>query len=152
MKTMLTAIIISLFLTLGCNSSKQSTAPPAQSEAAQTVSDSPVAPQTNDDGSTTSQEGVVYRVIVSFISIGEGSDYKSYENLKAILTNWHERVKTEIEVVEIPWGREGEVDVCLTLKELTPEEQASFVDEIKTTFQGNNLVQISENQKGRLQK
>jgi hypothetical protein len=46
---------------------------------------------------------------------------------------------------KVGWGREGEVDYCFTLKELNPDKQAQFIDDLKAAFKGNELIQILEN-------
>lgn len=59
-------------------------------------------------------EGQTYRVIISFMSKGAGtnSDQKT-----AILTYIEKHSKKPVSK-KVLWGREGETDYCLTLKEL----------------------------------
>jgi hypothetical protein len=143
-------ILISMFLQTGCKSSKPEGTAPSREPVAKEAASPPPVTVTNDDGTPVVDE--IYRVIVSFISIGEGTDSRAREQLDAFITDWKGRKQMELEIVEIPWGREGEVDFCFPLKELSPEEQAIFVEEIKTVFLENNLIQIAENQKGRFSK
>jgi hypothetical protein len=46
----------------------------------------------------------------------------------------------------VPWGREGEVDFCFRLSELSSEDQASFINEMKKAMEGRKLIQFAENQ------
>lgn len=85
-----------------------------------------------------------YRVIVSFISIGGGSDSQAYAKLNDIISRTQESGGM-LSKDEIPWGREGEVDVCLPLTELSKQQADALVQQLKKTFEGNNLVQITEN-------
>ncbi len=138
MYTMIISVLLSLLLSSSCNSTKQTTAnspapvppPPPESPAP------PPAMNTKTE----------CRLIISFISIGEGTDPKAREIMDGSIKNWEERFKTKFEMESIPWGREGEVDFCFKLEELNEGDRAVFVDEIKSMFDGNKLVQISENQ------
>jgi hypothetical protein len=141
MKTFLFTLPLLVFLTTGCktqkNGSSETPAPPSTTSETKTVT-----PQTMD----TLQTNNTCRLTVSFISIGEGTDPKARENMDRVITSWQEKTTGTFDMETIPWGREGEVDFCFTLKGLNAKEQTDFVDEIKSVFEGNNLVQISENQ------
>ena len=154
MKTLVIYPLISVFLVASCGNSKdaaknESNPSPVQSEAA--------APATTpSDGQSTSENSMTfhsnapkdqnYRLIVSFISIGEGIDAKGREMLDRTVESWNKKLGKTIEMESVPWGREGEVDFCFILNELTPEEQVSFVNEIKTIYKDKTLIQVSENQ------
>jgi hypothetical protein len=49
----------------------------------------------------------------------------------------------------INWGREGETDFCLKLKELSKDQQEQFIKESKTLLENRKLVRIYENEKCR---
>ncbi|MDQ3051854.1 MAG: hypothetical protein M3Q95_13265, partial [Bacteroidota bacterium] len=87
-----------------------------------------------------------YRFIVSFISIGEGTDPKALDVMNRILNSWETKTGKPIEKETTPWGREGEVDYCFPLTELNATEQVAFIDEFKSVFEGKTLVQLTENQ------
>jgi hypothetical protein len=114
-----------LFLILGCSSSKKTSA--SNNQTKDTIK--------ND----------TYRVIVSFISTGQGIDHHAKE--KFITYNDSMAVINHIftKYEEIHWGREGEVDYCLMLKELNSSKQKIFVDGLKNIFADNKLVFIKEN-------
>ena len=86
-----------------------------------------------------------YRVIVSLISTGQGIDRNAKE--KFIVYNDSMAVINHIftKYEEIHWGREGEVDYCMMLKELNSSKQKIFVDGLKNIFADNKLVFIKEN-------
>lgn len=86
-----------------------------------------------------------YRIIVSFISIGQGPDIKAKGEFKNYISNFEQNQNVKIRYEEIHWGREGEVDYCMKLSELNAIQQISFVDGIKNMFNGNKLVFIKEN-------
>lgn len=87
-----------------------------------------------------------YRFIVSFISIGEGTDRNGRETLDGVLASWEKKKGAPIAFESVPWGREGEVDFCFNLKELSKKEQELFVADMKSAFNGRSLIQMTENQ------
>ena len=154
MKFLILYPLLSVFLSASCGNTKETTkstnnAPTAQSE---TAAPAPNNNQTADEIAMTFEKNAAesqnqnYRLIVSFISIGEGVDPKGREMLDNRVNSWNGEKGERIQMETVPWGREGEADFCFTLKELSPKEQEAFVKEIKSMYQDNKLVQISENQ------
>ncbi len=84
-----------------------------------------------------------YRLVVSFYSIGEGSDYKTKEEFEKFLTGYGKKIAFEPAM----WGREGEVDYCLKLNELSAPEQVDFVRKAKELLSKSKLVHVDENAK-----
>lgn len=93
-----------------------------------------------------SSKDVSYRLIVSFISIGEGTDRNGKEMLDSFLNEWKTNQKKEVKYETIGWGREGEVDFCFPLTELNEKEQTQFVSGIKEKFKDHQLIQFAENE------
>jgi hypothetical protein len=54
--------------------------------------------------------------------------------------------KKELKFEAVPWGREGEVDYCFMLSELSAKEQSRFINALKDQLKFSELVQITENQ------
>jgi hypothetical protein len=90
--------------------------------------------------------GNFYRLIVSFISIGEGTDRQGRETLDGVLADWKTKKGKEITFESIAWGREGENDFCFRINNLSAKEQELFVADMKSAFKGRSLIQITENQ------
>lgn len=90
--------------------------------------------------------GNFYRLIVSFISIGEGTYRQGRETLDGVLADWKTKKGKEITFESVAWGREGENDFCFRINNLNEKEQQMFVSDMKTAFKGRSLVQITENQ------
>lgn len=85
-----------------------------------------------------------FRLIVSFISIGAGTDRKAFtlfENHMNQLANENKHAK-QYEVA--PWGREGEVDYCFKLEHLNAQQQKAFIDELKSLLRDHPLVLFKE--------
>ncbi|MFI5219364.1 MAG: hypothetical protein ACHQNT_07725 [Bacteroidia bacterium] len=100
-----------------------------------------VAPQ---DG-----QNKTYRLVISFISIGEGTDRNARQIFDAALSDWEKNKMKEgskLNYETVPWGREGEVDFCFSLTELDQSEQKLFINDVRERFKGHELVQFTENE------
>ncbi|MEK6615747.1 MAG: hypothetical protein AABZ32_06510 [Bacteroidota bacterium] len=82
-----------------------------------------------------------YRFVVEFYSIGEGVDYKVKEAFEIFLNSYPKKIAFE----PTPWGREGEIDYCLSLSELSSTEQNDFVKKAKDVLSKSKLVHSNEN-------
>lgn len=139
------AILIPSFLVslaiFGCGSSKNI----AASDSSQ-VTPRDLAKERAETVEDEQQATMKYRLIVSFISIGEGPDFNAKTGLDRVIADWEKQKGTALKQEQFPWGREGEVDYCFQLSELNATDQQSFISEIKTAIGTSKLVQISENQ------
>jgi hypothetical protein len=82
------------------------------------------------------------RVAVSFISFASGIDATAYDKIEAYVKNHPKKLSYEI----IPMGREGERDICMSLKEMNSSEQKTFIDELKKMAETSDRVKVNENQ------
>ena len=90
----------------------------------------------------TANAPVTYRLIVSFISKGAGTDSEKRTAFLAYV-NSHPKKPAYKTVI---WGREGEADYCFNLSEFaSKKELISFIDDIKKMAAGTDMVHISEN-------
>lgn len=81
----------------------------------------------------------IARVVVSFISKGEGIDLKAQEKLEKWLS---ERGNVVWETKT--FGREGEVNYCFFMVGKTTREQEIFVRDLRTFIGENDLVLVEE--------
>jgi len=93
------------------------------------TNDGQVPPQNDDDA----------RLVVSFISEGEGIDH----TLKADFDKWLTK-NQNVTWETTPWGREGEVDYCFRLSNMQTGEQEVFVQEVRAFLKDKKLVLVSE--------
>jgi hypothetical protein len=105
-----------------------------------------VAAQTKTKGGKKStQENLAketkYRLVIEFISKGAGLDQKAHETILKHIEKHPKHPKFD----KFTWGREGEVDYCLHLKELTAAEQKTFVAEIEKMIDDKTMVSVKEN-------
>jgi len=82
-----------------------------------------------------------YRLVLSFISKGAGIDNSVHEKIKEYIEKHPKKPAFEIH----RWGREGEVDYCLRLKELTADEQKVFIADINKLITDKEMVFVYEN-------
>jgi hypothetical protein len=90
-----------------------------------------------------------FRLVVSFISFGAGTDPESKSILEAYVYDYKLKNNKVVSYFIIPWGREGEVDCCFPLDELNASEQKNFIEGLKNAISGRELIQINENMKSR---
>jgi hypothetical protein len=101
-----------------------------------------IAAQTKTKANHTENvASVKYRLVISFISIGGGIDQESYAKIKDFIDNHPKKPA----FTEHRWGKEGEVDYCLHLKELSKKEQKVFVEDVKKLITKKEMVAIYEN-------
>lgn len=85
---------------------------------------------------------VTYRLIVSFISKGAGTDSQKRTAFLAYVDG--HALKPAYKTVT--WGREGETDYCFSLSELkSKKDLVTFIDEIKKIAAGSDMMNLTEN-------
>lgn len=94
-----------------------------------------------------SQTEQLYRVVVSFISIGEGTDQEARSILDNYISTFRGTHGVLAKNAQLPWGREGEVDNCFLLDDFSPDQELQFINGLKELFKENKLVHIDENQR-----
>ena len=117
-------LILVVLLTLSCSSTKNA------NDAAATVTET-----ANSDSADN------FSLIVSFYSPGNGIDHKMKKEFLAFLTNNYPKVVYQ----GTKWGKEGEIDFCLQLDELTESQKEQFVKESRELLSKSNRVHIYEN-------
>jgi hypothetical protein len=135
----MTKIIILFFLSafIVCSSAcSKKTAATAVTEQ-KTIA--PVSPVTD---SVTAD---IYRLVVSFYSIGEGTERNQIQLFEKFISDYRMKMHNAIAFEKSYWGREGEVNYCLKLTEFPVPEQPKFIDEVKKLLQDAKHVHFSEN-------
>jgi hypothetical protein len=90
-----------------------------------------------------------FKLVVSFISIGQGTDPEAAGLLATALAEFRSAKGKSPAYIMIPWGREGEVDYCFIMNELAPAEQREFIGFMKQKLGARTLIQIQENGRNR---
>lgn len=82
------------------------------------------------------------RIAVSFISFASGIDGPKYDEIEAYIKNHPKKPAFEV----IPMGREGERDICMSLKEMNKDEIKAFIEELNKLAKTSDRVKVMENQ------
>jgi len=82
-----------------------------------------------------------YPLVLSFYSIGTGVDGTYLRKFNDFLESYQPKLNPII----TPWGREGEVDFCFTLNELSTNQRKKFIKEVRELLKDCKLVHIYEN-------
>lgn len=85
------------------------------------------------------------RLVISFYSIGMGSDNKSILAYEDFIGTYAGEVKKTIDYEKTAWGREGETDFCLGLAELSQSEQDQFIARSREKLRDAKWVNLYEN-------
>jgi hypothetical protein len=134
-------IAVSLF---ACKPSKDT--PAASSTATGTTSALVSEAKENTTASVPdSVDSAKMRFIVSFYSIGTGAEQTLAAKFKVFAVEYLKTDNKKIKFDEVRWGREGESDFCLSLKELTPSQQVDFISKSKELLKEAKYVHYYEN-------
>jgi hypothetical protein len=82
------------------------------------------------------------RLVVSFWSVASGIDGPKYDEIEAFIKNHPKKPSYEV----IPMGREGERDICMSLKEMNKDEIKTFIDDLNKMAKTSDRVKVMENQ------
>ncbi len=85
------------------------------------------------------------RLVVSFYSICCGIEHQAQEKLDKFITRYERAQGRHLTKTAIRWGKEGEIDYCLRLSELSPRERKRFIYQVRLLLKRSKLVHINEN-------
>ena len=152
-------LISALFLSASSCKTKENSTGGASAETKPAATSPATSPSTsnpqivNTTKSWTREEAKAgpdnFRLVVSFISIGAGTDPDAKQSLDKYIAEFKTRTGKMPAYVMIPWGREGEVDCCFNMDELTASEQGDFIAGLRNTMKSRELIQINENVRNR---
>ena len=78
--------------------------------------------------------------VVSFISVGAGIDRNVQQDFESFLKSEYPNISYD----KIPRGREGELDYCFKLSDLSATRKTNFIEGSKQILTRSNLIKISE--------
>lgn len=85
------------------------------------------------------------RLVVSFYSICCGINHQAQERLDKFIDDYGKAKGRELTKQAVRWGKEGEIDYCLKLSELSLRERKRFISKVRSLLKGAKLVHIKEN-------
>lgn len=95
--------------------------------------------------SDTLKTEINYRFIITFISVGAGTDYAAMQKLTEFISQYEQKNALKLNYKITHWGKEGEEDYCFNLSELNEKQQEAFINETKEVLKGSSLVHFNEN-------
>jgi hypothetical protein len=131
MRFILRLLFIIAVLAFGCKSKQN------------TVNTAPLPSPTSDE--VEAQKQAYNNVVISFYSIGEGINAKALDTIENFIGEYSKKINKEIPYSKTSWGREGEVDFCISLAELQGEQKRIFVQETRRLARQFELVHFFEN-------
>ena len=129
MKTIIASLL--LLLLGGCHCEKKATLTNAGS-----------SPKT--EAAPNDAKEAMKNLVVSFYSTGGGANYKAAKQFEDFLFEYGTKTNTVISFDKIPWGKEGEVDYCISLEGWTDESGNNFKAKVNNLLRGVQ-VHIKEN-------
>ena len=139
-------LIISLAGSVACKSSKQKNSAPAQTSTenkSTTVVDK--VEKVDTAAASSVPEPSTYGFTVSFYSTGGGTDSKMIERFNAFVASYEKEKNVTLEHETNGWGREGEVDYCFKLDELSEKERNDFSQQAMKLLSESQLVHYMQN-------
>jgi hypothetical protein len=90
-----------------------------------------------------SQKDSFSNIMVSFISIGSGTDGKARVNFLALLDTFQKDKNIALEIEVRRWGREGEVDYCINTTTLSKNDLLELKNSTSKLLGENKLVRMN---------
>jgi hypothetical protein len=81
---------------------------------------------------------------VSFISTGQGVDYKAEDKFRDFITKFQQEHRTPPLYQISKWGKEGETDYNFNVSRLAPQLKQSLKEKLTKMFEDNALVKIQD--------
>lgn len=98
----------------------------------------------------STQSDDVYKMIISFISKGEGIDLDAKKRVDNVIEEFNKTNNTNYQPEKAYWGKEGEVDYMFKdngAKNLSTEQKKAYLAKIKAAIGSSDIVHISFNKK-----
>lgn len=129
--------LLIVILISGCKSKQNGIPPPADKPASSAPS------QTSDE--IQAQKDAYNNIVISFYSKGEGVNANAIEAIEKFIDEYSSKIGKAIPYSKIKWGREGEVDFCISLAALQGEQKNIFVQETRRKARQFELINFFEN-------
>ncbi len=109
----------------------------------QTVADQSAVSSVDAAPQRDSVQPDTFKVVISLISIGEGTDPEGPAKIQRFLDSWKSK-NGQTPAYEVqPWGREGEVDYNFTLRGMRVNQQKEFVTALQSAMKDEKLILIT---------
>jgi hypothetical protein len=137
MKKLICVIILSSFCFISCKSFQKGNENKCKGKNKNETTSSSDIPTKTDTN--------IYRISVSFFSVGGGIDNKAKLIYDKFVQEFEQQKGLKLSFEIANWGKEGETDYCFTLSELNYKDQEQFTIESKNILLDFKTVSIKEN-------
>ena len=124
-----------LMMAVSCKTSKETVT--TSTEATLTV-------PKKGDKPVSSVNRPIYPLYISFFSRSSGIDHKVKEEYDKFILQFESDNKLKLKVEIIKWGREGEIDMCFMLSDISKKKQKDFILKSKEILGKSDTVYIYE--------
>ncbi|HLG33768.1 MAG TPA: hypothetical protein VI757_02725 [Bacteroidia bacterium] len=125
-------VLVTLIIISGCHCEKKPAATiPAEAPKTQTVQSDEIQSLNN--------------LLVSFYSKGSGINREAAGKFDNFLMEYIRKTNTKITYKKTGWGREGELDYCISLSVMNSEQRSKFITAVKDNLRQVELVHLFEN-------
>jgi hypothetical protein len=108
-------------------------------------SPTPAAPPTSTSDEIQAQKDAYNNIVISFYSVGEGINANAIDTIENFIAEYSKKINKAIPYSKISWGREGEVDFCISLAEIEGEQKRIFVQETRRLARQYEHINFYEN-------
>jgi hypothetical protein len=139
-------LITTLLFCFSCkNNTKVNPTPPASNQINNTVNVQTVQEQPIKIETKAIPDTMLYSLVVSFYSIGSGIDRPIAQEFDYLVKDFQEQFGDHFSAERIRWGREGELDYCIQLGEMKPENRKQFRERADVILKKSARVHVTEN-------
>ena len=142
-------VITLLAITSACKNHKTISEKVAENES---VADVNAVPEEDAAPQREPVQPDTFKVVISLISIGEGTDPEGPAKIQRFLDAWKSEKGKSPAYKTQPWGREGELDYNFTLHGMSPNDQKEFVTALQSAMKDEKLILITENKPNRFKR
>jgi hypothetical protein len=127
-----TFVYLSFILLYSCNSTKE-------------IDNTKHSNSENKTDKVFNNEETIYPLYISFYSIGEGINMDVLQKFESFLSEFLQKNKLKsIGAEKINWGREGEIDYCISFSDINKLTYTDFINQTKTLLSNKQHVIIKE--------
>lgn len=96
---------------------------------------------TNFGGSDSSK----FPIVISFFSVASGIDVQARAQVDSLILAFETDKKISLPKEETRWGREGEIDYCMALNQLSGCDRKKFINKVKKIAKKSGRISVLEN-------
>ncbi|MGE0128101.1 MAG: hypothetical protein AB7U82_08475 [Blastocatellales bacterium] len=85
------------------------------------------------------------RLIISFHSRASGIDGRAKREIDKFISSYGKEKGVQLAKEVVRWGKEGELDYCFKLSEISEEDQKNFVSRIEVLVRNSDRTRMQEN-------